>query len=362
MEFLKNLSQQLHLERLSEIMFWGNSLQQYLIALAILLGFLIFFKYFKNRLFKALKRWSDKTQTDLDNEFIQFGEEIPDSLYFFGALFFALQVITVHELVTTIVQTILVIIVFYWATKVSSQIIQYSLYKLAKKKGANKKEKSTTYFALNLIAKIALWSTGLLLILSNLGINITAFAASLGIGGIAVALAVQNILGDIFSSFTLYFDKPFEIGDYIIVGNHEGTVKRVGLKSTRISALQGEEIVISNKELTSTRVHNFKKMKRRRIAFQIGVTYDTKPEKLEKIPQLVQKIMESIDLVDFDRTHFKEFAPSSLTFEIVYFISSNVYKEYMDKQHEINIAILKAFAKEKIEMAFPTRTVHLKND
>src|SRR5690606_36212258 len=142
--------------------------------------------------------------------------------------------------------------------KVAAQIIEYVLFKFSK--GTERPEKNTTYYAFALMAKILLWSTGLLLILSNLGVNISALVASLGIGGIAVALALQNILGDIFSSFSIYLDKPFEVGDFVVVGAHQGTVKKIGLKTTRIQALQGEEIVISNNELTKGRVQNFKRM------------------------------------------------------------------------------------------------------
>ncbi len=233
------------------------------------------------------------------------------------------------------------------------------MYKLAKKKGGSYKKKNTTYLALALIAKLILWTTGFLLVLSNLGVNISALIASLGIGGIAIALAVQNVLGDIFSSFSIYLDKPFEIGDYIIVGDHSGTVKKIGLKSTRIEALQGEEIVISNNELTTTRIQNFKTMKKRRIAFQIGLTYDTSSTKLKKVPKLIESIIEKTKNAEFSRAHFHEFGDFALKYEIVYYIHSGEYQDYMDAQEAINLEIHKAFEKEKIDMAFPTQTLHL---
>jgi len=345
-----------------EQVYYGNTLRQYLIALGILLLFWVFFKYFKRRLMSGLEKWATRTKNDFDNEFYKIIQKIPELLYFFAALYFAIQVIEVHQLAIHMVEIGLVILLVYWGAKVASQLIEYGLYRLARHRGeVRSHKKNTTYVALSLIAKIVLWSTGFLLILSNLGVNISALIASLGIGGIAVALAVQNVLGDMFSSFSIYLDKPFEIGDYIIVGKHEGTVKSIGLKSTRIEALQGEEIVISNNELTSTRIRNFKRMKKRRIAFQIGVTYDTKPAKLTNIPAIIEKLMHPIDMIEYDRTHFREFADSSLIFEIVYFINSGVYRDYIDRQHEINIAIMTAFGKEKIEMAFPTQTVHLKS-
>ena len=178
----------------------------------------------------------------------------------------------------------------------------------------------------------------------------------------AIALAVQNILGDMFSSFSIYFDRPFEVGDFIIVGDHMGVVKKIGLKTTRIQALQGEEIVISNAELTSTRIRNFKKMQKRRIVFTVGVTYDTPKEKLEKIPSIVATIMAKVENADLDRVHFKEFADSSLNYEIVFYALTGDFGKYMDSRQAINLGLIEAFGKEGIEFAFPTQTVHLAKD
>ncbi|MBN2306860.1 mechanosensitive ion channel [Candidatus Peregrinibacteria bacterium] len=338
--------------------YFGNTVESYLIALAILLGIMIFLKLLKGRIFARLEKWAHKTKTDLDDEFIRAIETIPGILYFFVALYVALQILILHPVIHKTVEIILVILVIYWATKLAAELIEFGLAKVAKKQNG-KREKNTTYYALNLISKLILWSTGLLLILSNLGVNISALVASLGIGGIAVALAIQNILSDIFSSFSLYLDKPFEIGDFIIVGENMGTVKKIGLKTTRIEALQGEEIVISNNELTSTRVRNFKKMKKRRIVFLIGVTYSTPHKLLSKIPKIIKETIKSIKKTTFDRSHFANFGASSLNFETVYYLESSDYNEYMDTQQKINLALVKSFEKEGIEIAFPTQTVYL---
>ncbi len=339
--------------------YFGNTTRQYLVSLGILLGFLIFFEFFKNKLFIYLERWARKTKTDLDDEIIADIKSIPTSLYIVAAIFFSIQAIHVHPILSKVIEVLFITLVIYWSANVVSKLIEYGLYKLAKKKGGSYKKKNTTYLALALIAKLILWTTGFLLVLSNLGVNISALIASLGIGGIAIALAVQNVLGDIFSSFSIYLDKPFEIGDYIIVGDHSGTVKKIGLKSTRIEALQGEEIVISNNELTTTRIQNFKTMKKRRIAFQIGLTYDTSSTKLKKVPKLIESIIEKTKNAEFSRAHFHEFGDFALKYEIVYYIHSGEYQDYMDAQEAINLEIHKAFEKEKIDMAFPTQTLHL---
>ena len=162
-----------------------------------------------------------------------------------------------------------------------------------------------------------------------------------------------------FSSFSIYFDQPFKVGDFIIVGGHEGTVKKIGLKTTRIKALRGEEVVISNSELTSAHVQNFKRLRKRRVAFMIGVMYGTPSAKLKKIPEIVQSVVEGVEGTELGRVHFKEFGDFSLNYEIVFHALTNVYKEYMDAREQINLGLVDAFAKEGIEFAFPTQTVHV---
>jgi small-conductance mechanosensitive channel len=341
--------------------FIGNTVQSYMIALGIFLAFFIFIKLFKRRIFEKIKLLTKKTKTDFDDEVVDIIESVPDFLYLYVSLYAGLQFISINQNISKGLDILLVVFVIFWATQAISRVIEYALYKIGKsrKEEVKRGEKNTTYFALALIAKIILWSVGILLVLANLGVDITALVASLGIGGIAVALALQNILSDIFSSFSLYLDKPFEVGDYVVVGEHSGTIKKIGLKTTRIQALQGEEIVIANNELTSTRIQNFKRLKKRRVSFAFGVTYSTPSSKLEKIPKMVKQIMSKKKLLTFDRAHFKSFGDSSLDFEVVYYIDSADYAEYMDHQQSINLAILKAFEKEGIDMAFPTRTIYL---
>jgi small-conductance mechanosensitive channel len=167
-------------------------------------------------------------------------------------------------------------------------------------------------------------------------------------------------LGDLFSAFTIYFDKPFEEGDFIIVGNDMGVIKQIGIKSTRIEALGGQELVMSNSELTSTRINNYKKMNKRRVVFSFGVEYKTKVEQLKKIKKIVTKIIEKESHATLDRVHFKEFADSSLNFEVVYYVDSSDYNIYMDTQEKINIEIKKQVEGMGVDFAFPSRTVYIK--
>ena len=218
---------------------------------------------------------------------------------------------------------------------------------------------ATTVSVLGYIARVAVWAVVILMILDNLGFNITALVASLGIGGIAVALAVQNILGDIFASLSIALDKPFVIGDFIIVEDVLGTVEYIGLKTTRLRSLSGEQIVFSNADLLKSRIRNYKRMFERRVVLAIGVVYQTAHATLERIPALVRAIVEQQPKTRFDRAHFKEYGDSALVFEVVYFVLDSDYNIYMDIQQAINLAIFRRFQEEGIEFAYPTRTLHV---
>jgi len=253
---------------------------------------------------------------------------------------------------------IFLIVIVYYAIKFLAELIDFGAKMvIAKKEG----EQDVGIIKLiSAVAKILLWLGAVVLILSNMGYNVTSLIAGLGIGGIAIALALQNILGDLFSSLAIYFDKPFKVGDFVVLGDQMGTVKKIGIKTTRIQTPQGEELVVANSELTKSQVRNFGVMERRRNLQQIGVTYDTPAEKLKRIPDMIKQIIEKQGNVDFDRVHFKSFGDSSLIFEVVYYVKTGDYKEFMDMQEKINLEIVEKFEDENIEIAFPTRTVYVK--
>ncbi|MBN1396235.1 MAG: mechanosensitive ion channel family protein [Pirellulales bacterium] len=217
---------------------------------------------------------------------------------------------------------------------------------------------ATTLSALGFVGRMAVWATGALLIVTNLGYDVTTMVAGLGIGGIAVALAAQNILGDLFASASIVLDKPFVLGDFIIVDDKSGNVEHIGLKTTRLRSLSGEQLVFSNADLLKSRIHNYKRMYQRRVVFAIDATYDTPYEKVEAVPAMLREAVESQQRVRFDRAHFARFSESALTFEVVYYVLAPEYGVYMDIQQAINLAILRRFTDEKIEFAFPSRTVY----
>ncbi len=216
---------------------------------------------------------------------------------------------------------------------------------------------TATMTAIGFVARLALWSIVVLVGLGNLGVDITGLIAGLGIGGIAVALALQNVLGDLFASLSIVLDKPFVIGDFIVVDQLAGTVEYIGLKTTRIRSLSGEQLIVSNADLLRSRIRNFKRMQERRILFQFGVTYQTPADMMAKISGIARQVVEQQAGVRFDRAHFKEFGESALVYECVYYVLSPDYNAYMDAQQAINIGLARALQAAGIEFAFPTRTL-----
>ncbi|KKT90265.1 MAG: MscS Mechanosensitive ion channel [Candidatus Jorgensenbacteria bacterium GW2011_GWA2_45_13] len=340
-----------------EISFWGNSLGAYVSVVVVFLAFVIIFKIFQSAVLGALKRFAERTKTTLDDLFVRIIRSFHPPFYLFLAFYVALQFLSVSSFVGRAIDIILLIWVVYQIVLAVQIVLDFVI-----RRKQSFEEDAGAKNILDIggnILKWILWIFGALFVLSNLGVEITSLIAGLGIGGVAVAFALQNILSDLFSSFAIYLDKPFQVGDFIIVGTYSGVVERIGIKTTRIRALQGEEVVISNRELTSVRVQNFKKLKERRVVFLFGVAYETPNEKVKKIPSIIQEIVEGVEGARFDRSHFQSFDDSALLFETVYFIESNDYTKYMDIQQAVNLGVKEVFEKEEIAMAYPTQTIYL---
>ncbi len=220
--------------------------------------------------------------------------------------------------------------------------------------------------AVNLIktlVAIGVWTIALLMILSNLDIEITALIAGLGVGGIAIGLAAQSIFKDLFSSLAIVFDQPFLRGDFITFdnGDYLGDVERIGMKTTRIRSLSGEEIIVSNSQLLDKEIRNYRRMDERRSRFIVGVLYQTPHDKLRRIPELIKKAIEDSGNTRFDRSHLKEYGDSSINFETVFWVTDRAYDVFMDANHEVLLNIHKAFENEGIDFAYPTRTLHVES-
>ncbi|MFO8034106.1 MAG: mechanosensitive ion channel family protein [Candidatus Bipolaricaulota bacterium] len=240
-----------------------------------------------------------------------------------------------------------------------SGAISFWLNRYARQKMEEDAATATTARALSFLANLLLWSIVVIVALDNLGVKVTSLIAGLGIGGLAVALALQNVLGDLFASLSIVLDKPFVLGDFIIVGDLLGTVEHIGLKTTRVRSLSGEQLVFSNNDLLSSRIRNFKRMFSRRIVFYIGVTYQTPYEKLEMIPGMIREVVEQQENTQFDRAHFAEYGDFALRFEVVYYVMVPDYAVYRDVQQAINLELYRRFAEHGIEFAYPTQTLFL---
>jgi len=335
----------------------GNTVGEYIYAIIVFLGALLIFKILQIILFKYFHKLAQKTKTEIDDVFLEILQKIRPPFYFYLALYFALKTLKINLWLDRILSAILMVWVTYQVI-VSFQVL---INRVIKKRIAKDATSEAILGLMGKILKGIIWGIGLIFILSNLGINVTSLLAGLGIGGIAIAFALQNILEDLFSSFAIFFDKPFRVGDFIVVGeNYKGTVEKIGIKTTRLRSLQGEEVVISNRELTSAKIQNFGKVEERRVSIKIGVTYETPLEKLKIIPKLIEEIIKNTENVRFDRAFFVAYGDFALIFEFVYFVQSPDYVIHLKVQQEILLKLKEEFEKQGIEFAYPTQTLYLK--
>ena len=351
----------------------SDLLQQYIglsqivseiIAFSIIFSLAMIIAWIGHSIFKKyLCTWASRTKTNLDDEILR---NVRAPIFLLGILFglyyglvgiASLQAYAQDFATAFTVGQILV--VAFIITRITNVLVSWYAEQRVKRE---KTVSNHLLFILKKVLQIVIYVFALIIILGVFGQDLSGIVVGFGVGGIAVALAVQNILSDALTAFSIYFDRPFEVGDFVVVGDYAGTVTKIGIISTRIHLLQGEELVISNKNLIATSVRNFKKLKRRRIVLTVKVTCDTSAEKLKKIPQIIANILKETNMADLDRVHFKQFGDFSLDFEVVYYIRTGDYNKYMDIQQQINYGILEEFEKEKIEMAYPTQKIFYVNE
>ena len=338
----------------------NNSAQDWGLALLSAVAFMLGLYLLRRLVLLRLTRIAETTDTVFDDFLVDvlsatrllLGAAV--GLYI-GTHFLTLPV-PMEKLVDRVFIALVILQSGFWANR---GLIFWLQYRFSKGNAGEEGARAMTRSLLSFLGRMVLWALVALLILDNLGLNVTALVTSLGIGGIAIALAVQNILGDLFASLSISIDKPFVIGDFIIVDELMGSVEHVGLKTTRIRSLGGEQIIFSNNDLLKSRIRNYKRMQERRAVFAIGVTYDTPPDQLELMPGLIQQAIEAQKDTRFDRAHFKGFGPSSLDFEAVYYVLTPDYNLYMDIQQGINLQLVRAFAEHDIHFALPTQTLHV---
>jgi len=340
------------------------------ISALVFIGFLILGWIVDHVFEHYFKKWASKTKTKIDDEILKnVKKPIYVLVIFFGLSFFIynfvleLDVLRSFDprIINDIFLLITILLIAYIFTRVTNVLFAWYAERQEKKKKTSQHILYVFRGIFNAIVYIIAFFAWMALI----RVDLTGLAIGASATAIVIGFALQHVLSDFFSAFSIYFDKPFEIGDFIVVGDYSGTVKKIGMKSTRVQLLQGEELVLSNKELTTASIRNFKKMKRRRISFSFGVTYDTPLKKLKKIPDIIRDIINPDKLADvykLDRVHFIKFGDFSLNFDVVYYLKTQDYNKYMDTQQDINFRIKEAFEKEGIEMAFPTQTIFLNKE
>lgn len=339
--------------------YFGNTILNYIIALGILVTGIIVIRIFKIVVLKRLKKWAESTNTTLDDLLVRGIQKTAIPLLYLGALYLAIESLKVSPNVMDIISKIAVIIFTFFLLRAISSIIQFSLNMYVRRRSGKNESREKELRGITVLISLVIWTLGIVFLLDNLGFKISAVITGLGIGGIAVALAAQAILGDLFAYFVIFFDRPFEIGDFITVGDKLGSVEYIGLKTTRLRSLTGEQLVFSNKDLTDSRIHNYKRMMQRRIVFQLGVTYQTTLDQIKEIPGLVKQIIEKQSDISFDRGHFAKYGDFSIIFEFVYYVLSPDYNRYMDIQQAIYFDIYKEFEQRGIEFAYPTQTLFI---
>ncbi len=313
----------------------------------------------KHQVIARLYRLAQRTRNGIDDFLLGLAHGVGGFFFLTVALFASVQHLDLPRVVDIAIRALFLFALVHEVIKFAEKVFVFYFSRSLRRHGKPGAEAKNVSAAIIVMVRMVLWTVGLLLILSNLHFNVNSLIASLGIGGLAISLALQNVFSDIFSSFSIVLDKPFEEGDFIVVGDHMGTVKQIGLKTTRIEALHGEEIIISNNELTSARIQNYKKLNKRRVLFTLGVTFDTAVEKLRAIPALIERIIRAQPNVEFDRVFFRSIGDASLQFEVVYYVLANEYLPSAQARQDINLSIMDVFRREGISMAFPTQTVHL---
>ncbi len=336
----------------------GNFISDYIIAIGLFILFCVVFRIFQKIILKRLEKLAGKTDTDIDDVLIEAVRSLTPPFYYFVSFYLILPFLTMSAGVLSFVKGLLLILIAYQIIKSLQIVIDYIFEKMTAKKDDEGAKLAFSY--LGKFVKIAVWIFGVLLVLSNLGVNVNSLMAGLGIGGVAFAFAFKNILGDLFASFVIFFDKPFLPGDFIMAGDIKGTIQKIGIKTTRLKAPTGEEIIVANQALTSAKLFNYKDLEERKATFSFGVTYETPAEKLKEIPKMVADIISKAGDTRFERTHFNRFDDSALNFDVLYYMTVRDYAKYLDTQQKINIKILEKFEKEGIEMAYPTRVVYNK--
>lgn len=338
----------------------GNTPEAYGIALIAFGAALAILYIVKNIGIARLKILAEKTETDLDDLVVALIEKFRWFEYQLIAFYVATRYLQRAPVFDRVLKLLLLLVFTYRGITIVQGLLSYWINKVAAQRQLSGTARTSVVNSTQVIMRAIVWVAAVLFVLDNLGINITAVLTGLGIGGVAVALAAQAILGDLFNFFVILLDKPFNIGDFVVSDEISGNIEHIGLKSTRIRSISGEMVVISNSNLLGSRIRNYKDLVKRRVVFKTGVVYETRPELLRKIPSMIRKAVQSVPKSEFDRCNLFNCGDFSLDFETVYYLTEPDYKGYMDAHEKVLLAVIEGFAAAGAEMAYPTQTLLVK--
>jgi small-conductance mechanosensitive channel len=347
------------MQEVLDMSFAGNEMLAWLRAAAWIAGAVVLMKIILPLVIRRISKWAAATSTRWDDALVQGLRAVRWYLVALVALHPASNELVLRANTERWLSGIATVAFFLQLGLCASAFISGWIVNV--RQDSLQKDPSTTsaLSSLSFIGRVVAWAVLLLLLLDNLGFDVNALVAGLGIGGIAIGLALQNILGDLFASLSIVLDKPFQVGDFVVIDDFSGSVENIGLKTTRLRSLSGEVLVFSNGDLTKSRLRNYKLMKERRIPFSFGLTFDATPDQLEQVPGAIKKVVDAQKQARFDRAHFTGFGGSSLDFEVVYWMLTPDYAAYRDVQQAINLGLMRAFATLGVDFAFPTRTLML---
>ena len=338
------------IEEILQKSFYGNTVLDYLLFVgAVLVGFAVI-TILRKVFIPRLQRWAQRTKSTIDDILLGLLERAAVPLLYYGVFYAAIRSLSLHPIIARgvdVVGALLMTFIGVWA--LSSALVYLIRVRWTRREDPRAAENATR--ALIPAVHVVVWSLGILYLLENLGFKVSAVVTGLGISGIAVALAAQTVLGDLFAYFAILFDKPFEVGDFIVVDDYKGSVEHVGVKTTRLRSLSGEELIFSNSDLTKSRVHNYRRMKTRRIEFNFRLHLDTPAKLAERVPSIVAEIVKGTKEVSLERVDLASFDNSSLNYNVVYAVPDSDYDRYMDIQQGINLKMMAEFERLGIHLA-----------
>lgn len=339
--------------------FFNNPVSSYLYAAILFAAALTVLYILKQLIFARLKELAARTETDLDDLALELLNMVHPLEYGLIALYLASWRLNRTPGFNKAFTFVILVVLTYRAITLVQRLLTYWINRIVAQRSLTESAKASVVRSTQVILRALIWAAAALFVLDNIGVNVSAVLTGLGIGGVAVALAAQAILGDLFNFFVILLDKPFNIGDFVVSDDVSGMIEHIGLKSTRIRSLSGEMVVVSNSNLLSSRIRNYKDLDKRRVVFKTGVVYQTGTDNLRKIPALIKAAVRAQAGAEFERSNLYNTGDSSIDFETVYYITSGDYKTYMDTQEQVLLGILEGFAKEGIDFAYPTQTLFI---